>query len=138
MGPSQTRSNRGKRAAQRAVATRLAVGPVGAVQAGPVPTVRIRRPSAYPRRSQRALKVDIKALMLAVVLHARYRLPTAQIRRLIDLNPVGLKNHIDHLVPLFGQFGHQLTPHGDKIRKIEHLLTEALPQPTAATRDVTT
>jgi Rhodopirellula transposase DDE domain len=97
------------------------------------------RPSAYPTRRKPELKLDTPQLMLAVALHVRHRLPTAQISRLLDIHPVALKQHIDRLMPLFAEHGHPLTPTGQKIKKLEELTTrqQPVPQTQEPTRDVT-
>jgi hypothetical protein len=96
------------------------------------------QPSAYPGRQQRALKADITLLMLAAVLHIRYRLPAAQVSRLLDLNSVGLKKHINNLIPLFEQFGHPISPSADTFKKFEQLLAAVLPPTPAQHAEVTT
>ena len=97
------------------------------------------RPSAYPTRRKPQLKLDTPQLMLAVALHVRHRLPTAQISRLLNIHPVALKQHIDPLMPLFAEHGHPLTPTGQKIKKLEELTTrhQPVPQTQEPPRDVT-
>jgi hypothetical protein len=83
--------------------------------------VRGGRPSAYPGRHERALKIPFTQLMLATVLRERYQLPVAQISRMIDLNYVSVGKHVARLAPLFAEHGHALTPFGGAIKKLEHL-----------------
>jgi len=88
-------------------------------------------------RHERDLKIAISTLMLATVLHQRHRLPVAQIGRLIELNPVSLKQHITRLAPLFAEYGQPITPTETKIKKVEQF-SVLLPQDAPPTRDVTT
>ncbi|WP_194891179.1 hypothetical protein [Catenulispora pinisilvae] len=67
--------------------------------------------------------------MLAAVLHHRYRLPAAQISRLLDLNQVSIKKHVDNLAELFAEHGYPLAFAGIGVKKLEDLLDLApLPQ----------
>ena len=98
------------------------------------------RPSAYPAPGEkRELKLDISQLMLAAVLHTRHGLPVAQISRLLEINPVSVKQHINQLLPLFTEHDHPLTPTGQRIKKLEDLTTQLrpVPQTPEATRRVT-
>lgn len=97
------------------------------------------RPSAYPTRRNRGLKIDISRLMLAAVLHTRHGLPAAQISRLLGISPVSVKHHINQLLPLFAEHGHPLTPTDRRIKKLEQLTTQLRPlsQTPQPTREVT-
>ena len=93
------------------------------------------RPSALPHRDDGRLRIPIRPLMLAAVLHQRHALPVAQIARLIDLHPVGLGKHINQLTPLFSQLGHPIAPAEHKIKTLQQLQENyPLPQDPSTTR----